>query len=48
MKELATPIVRRSRQITDVKDDPFKVNPKALKARCSNRIKELAKPVVRD
>jgi len=44
---LAIPLVKTTPKEADVKADAFKVNPKALKARCSPRIKQLAKPILR-
>lgn len=41
------PIVKIAPKETEVKADAFQVNPKALKARCSPRIKQLAKPILR-
>lgn len=46
--ELSTPKIRETPKALDVNADAFKVNPDALKAWCSPRIKQLAKPVIRD
>lgn len=48
IKELATPNVRKKLEDTDVKENPFSVLPRALKAICTKRVKELAKPIERD
>ncbi|XP_053973293.1 uncharacterized protein LOC128873620 [Hylaeus volcanicus] len=41
---LATPAQRPAGMETDLREDAFKVSPKALKAKCSRRLKFLAKP----
>ncbi|XP_043493298.1 uncharacterized protein LOC122518424 [Polistes fuscatus] len=41
---LARPAVRPAGMETDVREDAFTVSPAALKARCSRRLKKLAKP----
>lgn len=46
--ELAKPIIRTAPKDTDTKANAYTVNPKALKARCTKRIKQLAKPIKRD
>lgn len=46
--ELAKPIIKTTPKDTDTKANAYTVNPKALKARCTKRIKQLAKPIKRD
>lgn len=48
IKQLAKPIIRIAPKETDIKSDAYKVNPKALKAWCSPRIKKLAQHIVRN
>lgn len=41
---LAKPAVRPAGMETDLREDAFTVSPAALKARCSRRLKKLARP----
>lgn len=43
---LAKPVQRPTGRETDLREDAFTVSPMALKARCSKRLKSLAKPKI--
>ncbi|XP_006250908.1 sperm microtubule associated protein 2-like isoform X1 [Rattus norvegicus] len=47
IQELANPHTRSPTHVVYYDPDVFKVKPSALKAHCSNRVKELAEPIVR-
>jgi hypothetical protein len=48
MKKLAEPLIKKPGLSEDVKDNPYKVNPRALQYKATARIKRLARPRIRN